>query len=393
MLRHLLTLIWKRKTRNFMLSLEIMLAFAIVFAIAAAALRNVQVYRMPLGFKAEDLWTVSVGQEGTPDQASYAALERAVRELPEVLQVAFANITPYSLSNMTQSISSKDVRWLNSDCVWASDDLAQALGLELVEGRWFSALDNGSPARPVVINRRLAKRLFPARSAVLGQQFSDSGDLKNVYKVVGVVSEYRPKGELSAPIDLFFARAKPGPGGSDASTMIIKVKPGTGRDFQARLNRQLRLVRSDWSYQIAPLSAARASMLRLDSVPLLLLAVVAAFMLVMVAFGLFGALWQNTIERVSEFGLRRALGARAADIYRQIIAEQLLVSSVAIVAGLVLLVQLPLTGAFGERLNWTVFAEATALSMFVIYLISMLCSLYPGWRASRLSPTEALHYE
>jgi putative ABC transport system permease protein len=36
---------------------------------------------------------------------------------------------------------------------------------------------------------------------------------------------------------------------------------------------------------------------------------------------------------------------------------------------------------------------AAGLSMFVIYLISLLCSLYPGWRASRLSPTEALHYE
>jgi putative ABC transport system permease protein len=36
---------------------------------------------------------------------------------------------------------------------------------------------------------------------------------------------------------------------------------------------------------------------------------------------------------------------------------------------------------------------AAALSMTVIYLISLLCSLYPGWRASRLNPAEALHYE
>ena len=60
---------------------------------------------------------------------------------------------------------------------------------------------------------------------------------------------------------------------------------------------------------------------------------------------------------------------------------------------LALLVQLPLTGALGASLNWSVFAVAAALSMAVIYLISLLCALYPGWRASRLSPTEALHYE
>jgi hypothetical protein len=47
----------------------------------------------------------------------------------------------------------------------------------------------------------------------------------------------------------------------------------------------------------------------------------------MVAFGLFGVLWQNTTQRIPEIGLRRAVGASAADIYRQIVAEQLLLSS------------------------------------------------------------------
>jgi putative ABC transport system permease protein len=113
----------------------------------------------------------------------------------------------------------------------------------------------------------------------------------------------------------------------------------------------------------------------------------------MVAFGLFGALWQNTTQRIPEIGLRRALGARSRDIYGQIVAEQLLLSSVAMALGLLLLVQLPLTGALGANLDWKVFCGAVALSMGVIYLLSLLCSLYPGWRASRLSPTQALHHE
>jgi putative ABC transport system permease protein len=116
-------------------------------------------------------------------------------------------------------------------------------------------------------------------------------------------------------------------------------------------------------------------------------------MLVMVAFGLFGVLWQNTTRRIPEIGLRRAIGARAVDIYRQIVLEQLLLGSLAMGVGLVLLVQLPLTGALGDTLNWSVFAGAVGLSMAVIYLLSLACSLYPGWRASRLDPAAALHYE
>jgi putative ABC transport system permease protein len=123
------------------------------------------------------------------------------------------------------------------------------------------------------------------------------------------------------------------------------------------------------------------------------MAVIASFMLLMVAFGLFGVLWQNTTRRVPEIGLRRAIGARASDIYRQIVVEQLLLGSLAMGVGLVLLVQLPLTGAFADTLNWPVFAGAAALSMTVIYLLSFVCSLYPGWRASRLEPAAALHYE
>ncbi len=134
-------------------------------------------------------------------------------------------------------------------------------------------------------------------------------------------------------------------------------------------------------------------MLKSQTIPLIVVGVIAGFMLLMVAFGLFGALWQNTTQRIPEIGLRRALGASAAEIYRQIVAEQFMLSSIAIALGLVLLVQLPLTGVLGEHLNWTVFLAAAALSMAVIYLLSLLCALYPGWRASRLSPTEALHYE
>lgn len=397
MFRHLLKLTWKRKTRNLMLSLEILLAFAIVFAIAAFGVRSWQLYHMPLGFTAADVWSVTLqagdDRKARIDPAAYDALRRGVRELPEVMQAGFVSFEPFSMSTWDTSMKGPGGVAVNSEMLDASDDLAQVLGLELVEGRWFSALDDGSAAQPVVINRSLARALFPGKSA-LGQQFGDTDrDQKISYKVVGVVSEFRYKGELMTPVNFTFVRFAPGTGSHDPRTLLLKVRPGTERSFETRLNRRLKLVRNDWSYQISPLSALRRTALNTRFTPLIVLGVIAAFMLVMVAFGLFGALWQNTTRRIPEIGLRRAVGARAGDIYRQIVAEQLLVSSVAIALGLVLLVQLPLTGALGESLNWTVFGAATGLSMFVIYLLSLLCALYPGWRASRLNPTEALHYE
>lgn len=399
MLRHLLKLIWKRKTRNMMLSLEILLAFVIVFAIAAFSARNVQLYRLPIGFQYQQLWAVRIladDQDGAAQAPVYDTMQRALRGLPEVEQVAFASHGPFSNSTMRTEVQlPASGKSLQVDMVEVSDEFFALAGMTAQQGRWFSRIDEGGASTPVVVNRRMAESLFPGQDA-LGKEFGDAPrDPKDrrSYRITGLIGEFRNKGELMAPANMMLARFTPTPGKHGLRTIMLKVRPGTGREFEQKLTTRLKAVRNDWSYQIAPLPDMRTDFLREQLIPLVILAVIAAFMLVMVAFGLFGVLWQNTTRRIPEIGLRRALGASSAQIYGQIIGEQMLLSSMAMAVALLLLVQLPLTGALGAGMDWTVFASAAALSMGVIYLISLLCALYPGWRASRLSPTEALHYE
>ena len=396
MLRHLFKLIWKRKSRNMMLSLEILLAFLIVFGIAAFAVRNYELYRMPTGFAWRDQWSVSIrtAQELRNDAAMYDKLKRGLLDLPEVQKVAFSSYAPYAPEIWTgvyalpDGSNKKEIRILGM-----SDDYFAAMEMTPAEGHWFSSADDGAEATPAVINRSLANRLFAGKSAV-GQVFieAEGKDKPQRFRVSAVVEHFRPGGEYMDPADIMLPRFIPGVG-SAAMTIVLKVRPGTPRSFESKLNARLKQLNGDWSYSIAQLSEGRTSMLSMQTVPLKVVSVIAAFLLVMVAFGLFGVLWQNTTQRIPEIGLRRALGAHAGGIYRQIVAEQLLLSTGAIAVALVLLVQLPLTGVFGESLNWTVFLVSAALSAGGIYLLSLLCSLYPGWRAARLSPTQALHYE
>jgi putative ABC transport system permease protein len=398
MFRHLMKLTWKRKARNLMLSLELLLAFAIVFAITAFAVRSVELYHMPLGFNYDNVWSVTIhsGQGRVPAEAQlYDSFRRGLRELPEIEDVAFSSFSPFTNSTFQSTVMSPVTRKRErTNLLEVSDHFFAATGMKLVEGRGFSAEDDGSQAVPVVINRAMANAMFPHQSA-LGKQFSETedGSGKNAMKVVGIVDEYRDKGELMSPVNFTLTRFVPAADARGMQAILVKLRPGTSRAFEATLNRQLKLVRNDWSYEISPLNLMRKSRLKEQMMPLIILSVIAAFMLAMVAFGLFGVLWQNTTRRIPEIGLRRALGATSTSIYRQIVTEQLLLSSVAMLAGVILLVQLPLTGALGASLSWNIFFVATALSMLVIYLISLLCALYPGWRASRLDPAAALHYE
>jgi putative ABC transport system permease protein len=398
MLRHLLRLTWKRKSRNLMLSLEILIAFVIVFGIAAAALRYWQLYRMPTGFDGTDTWSVTmqmgeISPEAIPADI-YDTLRRSLRELPEVRALSFATFPPYSNYLWTSEIYSPQTKSsVTLNTIEADDNLPDTLGVKVAAGRWFNATDDGQDARAAVLDARAAAALFPGRPA-LGQRFTDGGqDAEHTYRVVGLVDIYRDRGQLMVPTSFVMIRFAPHTAKSRPSTILLRVAPGTPRGFEAKLNQRLKAVRNDWGYQIAPLKSMRASMLKTQLIPLAVVAVIAAFMLLMVAFGLFGVLWQNTTRRIPEIGLRRAIGACAGDIYRQIVVEQLLLCSFAVAVGLALLVQLPLTGALGDSLNWPVFAGAALLSMAVIYLLSFVCSLYPGWRASRLDPTAALHYE
>ncbi|MYM26182.1 FtsX-like permease family protein [Duganella sp. FT135W] len=398
MLRHLLKLIWKRKSRNMMLSLEILLAFLVVFAIAAFGLRYWQLYQMPTGHSWKNQWSVSIRVAGDipNDAAIFDSLKRGLLDLPEVESVAFSSFGTYEMSRWTEEYTLPDgSNELTIDGMGVSDDYFKTMEVTPAAGRVFSTLDDGADAAPVVINQRLADKFFPGKNPI-GQLFVLAPREQRVqqrYRVTGVVAQFRSHGEFMDPVYFMLPRYIPGVGKDAAYNIMLKLKPGTPRIFETRLNAKLKQIRNDWNFVITPQSEARKSMLNTQLVPLIILAVIAAFLLVMVAFGLFGVLWQNTTQRIPEIGLRRALGADAGSIYRQIISEQMLLSTSAIVIAMVLLVQLPLTDVFGESLNWTVFTQATLLSASVIYLLSLLCSLYPGWRAARLSPTQALHYE
>jgi putative ABC transport system permease protein len=400
MFRHLMKLIWKRKSRNLMLSLEILLAFIVVFAIVAIGTRMLELSQMPVGFQNERLWSVSIrttGENGIPkDAVLYERMKRSLEAMPEVESVAYARFSLYTMTTWsTEFLAPKGGQKVRSHMMEVSDDFFATAGMKLTQGEWFSQADEGNEVKPVVVTRALADKLYPGENPI-GKRFTDSepDDKKqNVMRIRGVIEAFRNQGELMSPEPFALSRWWPHSSPEGAENILIKVKPGTTRDFEGKLNSQLNLVRNDWSYQIAPLTEMRETLMKEKVTPLIVVAVVAAFLLLMVAFGLFGVLWQNTTRRIPEIGLRRAIGASGGHIYRQIIAEQMLLSTVAMVAGLFLLVQLPITGALGQSLNWTVFLVASAVSMGIIYLLSLLCAVYPGWRASQLSPTEALHYE
>ncbi|THV21737.1 ABC transporter permease, partial [Glycomyces paridis] len=98
----------------------------------------------------------------------------------------------------------------------------------------------------------------------------------------------------------------------------------------------------------------------------------------------------SVLERRSEIGLRRSLGATRGQIRLQFLAESLLLSALGGVGGVVL--GTAVTAVYASSRGWPAVVPywASAGGVAATLFIGAVAGLYPAVRASRLSPTEAL---
>jgi putative ABC transport system permease protein len=115
-----------------------------------------------------------------------------------------------------------------------------------------------------------------------------------------------------------------------------------------------------------------------------------AVALVVGGVGIANVMLMSVLERRTEIGLRRALGATRRHIALQFVSEALVL---ALAGGLLgVLVGSAIGIAYALSRDWTPVVPAVALSggVAAALAIGAVAGLHPAWRAARVSPTEAL---
>ncbi len=398
MIKHLCRLVWNRKRSSFLLVIEIFFSFLVLFVVMTLGAYYLDNYRRPLGYVNENVLSVAIDLNQTSDDywspeqvATVHQLYLTARDCEEVETVAGALSVPYDFGGRSSGmeIQGKEVMVGVNE---VSDEFKEVMGLQLIAGRWFEKADEALHWQPIVINQKLSRELFDNEDPV-GQYFDPwtSGD--NEVRVIGVVTDFRQSGEYSGPGYYLFEHKKlDDPKQRPPRNLLVKVRPGTGFEFEEKLAKKLEAVAKEWSFEIQPLVQKRESALKFLLTPLIFAGIIAAFLMIMVGLGLVGVLWQNVTQRMREIGLRRAKGAAAKDIHKQILSELLLLTTLGLIAGVLLVVQFPLLDLVGF-LNTKVYALGLALSLVIIYGLTLIAGLYPSWLATRVQPAEALHYE
>ncbi len=280
--------------------------------------------------------------------------------------------------------------------VGTASEIQRIRNVSVVSGRFFDEDENRIMAPVAVLGPTVVQMLFGGRDPV-GESVRIG---KVLFKVIGVTA---PKGSVSGEDedDQIFVPLR---------TAMVKLMNVTylshiyieAADFNRihpaaaeirsllRERHRLREGRDD-DFVIqnqADVIEAQSSTARTFS---LLIASIALISLIIGGVGILGVMLLSIRERVSEIGIRRAVGATRRDILVQFLVESAFLGVVGGVAGLVLGV----SGSFGVKylsgMPVSLVPASIALSLIFSVGTGLIFGVYPSCKAARLDPIEALH--
>lgn len=324
-------------------------------------------------------------------RVSAAAARReaaAVRALPGVLHVAAINQLPFGPERWGTLLGPRadgsGGQFLVTTYL-GDPGLLPALGLRLQRGRDFASdeyRDLASPnalhlAQRVILTRTLAARMFPGRDA-LGQAVYLGG--APPARVVGIVERLRAPGDGDGDSVILPLRLP-----DDGNALyVLRVAPGDPARVRARLAADAERIAPGRLHEVGSAGELRLRYQRVHRHRLMLLAAGAALWL----FGTLATVYAISDamvgQRYRQIALRRALGARAAQIRGHLRRENLLLCGLGIAMGAGIAALL--------RRAWL---DAAALSLPPLSpLATALLLLGAGWlamrgparRAAQLSP-------
>ena len=394
MFKHLFKLIWNRKGQNFLLFTEILVSFLVVFLLCTSIVYYLINYNKPLGIDYKPVWSIRYSNELPTKNIDsivmfYEGLKMRLQEFPEIEAVSYTgNNIPYSHSFSSGNLSYNGITYDRIANYQVGDDFLKVWGMKLKSGRWFTPQDALFKDQPLIINASLEKEMF-GNAVGSGQLIKGKGDERN-FRVIGVVDDVKSDSDFDPAGSGMYMRIDTG-NYRWLSMLSIKVRPNADAAFESKLSRFMSNAMKNSSIEIAHLEDMRKDKNSSKIMPVIIFMIVAGFLVINVALGLFGVLWYNINRRKSEIGLRRAIGATGNNVSYQLVSESIILATLSLILGSFFAIQFPILHVYNMPSN--VYLIAMGIAIVFIYLLVFLCSLYPGKQAAGIHPAIALHEE
>ncbi len=349
-------------------------------------------------------YSLPVDKYDTPEKVNAfndALLER-VRSMPGVRSAALGNTVPgagywgdfvFTVKEHPPLKTGEDRPEALSR--WADPGYFGALGIPLVNGRFFTSDDRGAHAYKVIVNQQLAQRYFhnedPIGKHLRVPAHALAGAPDNFdYEIVGVVGDTLYQVGKEPKAAMYF----PMLGGDMSGGMLAVHTASEPLQFSVPVQKQIAALDPQLPVSnIRTMNQIIGQSLINASLSATLVLAFALMSLLLASVGLYGVLSYLTTQRTSELGIRMALGARRDQLLQLMLVDGLRPALFGLGLGLAL--SLAATRIFQSMLFGTKPLDPAVFSGVVATLlaVAVLACLAPAWRASRLDPMRALRTE
>ncbi len=280
-------------------------------------------------------------------------------------------------------------------------DYLKVMGIPLLHGRFFNQQDREGSQPVVVIDENLARHAF-GRTDVVGQHIWSSAMGAAPIEIVGVVGHVRHWGlagdDQSRVRDQMYYSFAQVPGWLlhiFSSFMSITIRTRSSPlTIVKPLQQELRGESGDQSlYEVRTLDELVGASLARQRFLSVLFGIFAGLALLLACTGIYGVLAYVTGQRISEIGVRMAVGASVGEIMRLVLWQSLKMTLAGVGLGMVAAV------AAGRALQHLVqgmqAANGAEFAIMIPLLIfaAFLASFVPARRASMVDPVKALRQE
>lgn len=297
------------------------------------------------------------------------------------------------ISPMVSKITT--VKYLNNSNqdtnIWGvSADFPDIISTEIVQGTFFTNTQERNGSKVAVIGQTVKKNLFPNTNPV-GKKITLSGARYTVIGVAASKGSSLGQDQDNVVVIPFTAAQKLFSIDLANAIYISATSPELVELVQKRAKEVLLTRLEEDDFTIMTQEQTLETVNNITSVLTAALGGIAAISLIVGGIGVMNIMLVSVTERTKEIGLRKALGAKRKDILLQFLLEAVMLSLLGGIIGILLgLAASAIIASF-------FFATVTPWSVFLAFGFSMavgiIFGITPAYRASRLSPIEALRYE
>jgi len=318
-------------------------------------------------------------------------LER-VRALPGVVSATLADFSPLSFTIHSDGVMPEGYiprlhESVEADRGNAGPGYLQTMGTPLVAGRDFNSSDTAESQHVIIVNKALVDRYWPGQNAI-GKQLQFHG---RWFTVVGVAANAKYRRLITDPAPLILV-----PLTQDfQGTVILHVRTSgdpmamasTVEEAIHNLNHDLPL------FNVTMLKESMQMGSVFQRIGVVFAGAFGLLAMMLAAVGVYGVVAYTTKQRTHEIGIRIALGASKAEVFRQVLQQGLRLALFGLAVGsaaAMIVTQFLRRMLYGVGpADWLTFITVGLL----LCVVAMIACFVPAFRAATIEPMQALRTE